>query len=784
MVKLIKSGFHKDRAILTVFMLIIILSTFLLHTGLLTSGYGALYDEYAEEEGLSDLYLFAATMGQDIEDVLGGVEQVESWRTTEVVSLNSFTLTTSRNSKKKDASGWMITTVADNCCCDHLEFVERDDGVKGKKIYLNIYTAYSNSLCVGDKVYIDSEMGRYEYTVAGIFQHLYMGNTYSYYGAMLEDEEYEALKKDSERFLASGGTPLTDKVVNVNVKEGCDSEKVLNDINAALLNEKGIYSNGITRELGAEGFTIIVNVMAGFMAAFAVLMLVICVIMIVFTISNNLDRDIINIGALRAVGFTVGQLRLALVSEYLLLGSIGSLTGISLSYAVYPVLEKSFIREISGLIWKNRLFPVQTFSVLAGVMLVILLTVFAATRKIRSLHPATALRFGLASNSFRKNYLPLASTRGELNLLLAVKSSLQSMGQGIIVFCIVTAVSFVTMFSLVMYYNTRVDISKFQRMINGDVPDAYVYLKDPSGKEVHRLIDKLKKTEGITQAYTLESIPAEIGDNKVNLIYTSDPASVDCGIYDGEMLREDNEAVIGSSLADRLGVGVGDDVKLEYKNSEKRFLITGIQQSALNSRLYITEKAAESIGAKPDAASIRIRVENADSKRVDDVLKEIRSQNDSNIINTKNEYKFQHSNENTPVFAVGFIVLILIVLNIATVMLVIRLLLKTVFIKKEKEFGIKKAVGFTAAQLRYQLSLSLMPTSVTAAAAGAAGGYFLINPMFTEILRNYGIRSADLIVKPFLSCVTALTVAVLVFLFSFMMSGRMKKLSAYKLIQE
>ncbi|WP_295156084.1 ABC transporter permease, partial [uncultured Ruminococcus sp.] len=549
MVKLIKAGFHKDRTILAVFMLIIILSTFLLHTGLLASTYGSLYREYAEEEDLSDLYVFAATSGQDISDVLDGKEYIESYRSTDVVNLNSFSLKVGSDGKKKDAEDWMITSLEDNCCCNRLEFVERDDSVPGEKIYLNIYTAYSNGLSVGDTVYIDSDMGKYEYTVAGIFQHLFMGNTYSYYGAMVDNEEYERLHEDCERYVQSGGTVICDKILNVNIKEGHDIESSLNAINAALLNEKGIYSNGFTRDLGAEGFTIIVNIMAGFMAAFAVIMLIICVIMIVFTISNNLSRDIINIGALRAVGYTVGQIRLALVAEYLILGSVGSLIGISASYGAYPVLECSFIREISGLIWKNRFFTVQTSAVFFGVLLVIVMTVFASAKKLRSLHPATALRFGLRSDSFRKNHLPLADTKGELNLLLAIKSTLQSMGQGVIIFCIVASVSFVTMFSLVMYYNTKVDISKFQRMVNGDVPDAYVYLKDTSAKEAHRVIDKLNGIDGVSQAYTLEVVPAEIGDSKVTLIYTSSPECVDCGIYEGEMLREDNEAVIGSSLA-------------------------------------------------------------------------------------------------------------------------------------------------------------------------------------------------------------------------------------------
>ncbi len=784
MVKLIRSGFHKDRTILAVFLLIILLSSFLLHTGLMTSSYNSLYNEYAEDTGLADFYVFAATMGSDISDVLDGKEYIESYRENDMVHISSYVLTTSKSSEPKDQYDLMICPDGSGCGCEKLEFTARDDSVEGKKIYLNLYTACSSGLCVGDKMYIDSDMGKYEYTVAGVFQHLFMGNSYCFCAAMVDAEEFARLQKDRDEYIGESGQPICDKLITVNIKDGFEIEKSLNDINSTFFTEKGLYSNGFTRETGIKAYTVIVNVMAGFMAAFALIMLVICIIMIVFTINNNISRDIINIGALRAVGFTVGQIRAALTAEYLLIGSAGLATGIGLSYGVYPVIDRLFIREISGLVWKNRFYPAQSFGVFGGILLVTLITVFISTMKIRSLHPATALRFGLASNSFKKNYLPLDTSRGELNMLLAAKSSLQSVGQGVIIFCIVTAVSFVTMFSLVLFYNTKVDMSRFQRMINGDVPDAYVELKDSTIDDAHGIIDRLYETDGVTQAYILDSVPAEIEDYKVVLIYVSDPECVDCGIYEGEMLREDNETVLGSSLASALGAGVGDEVEVKYNNKTARFLVTGLQQSAVNTRLYISEEAARSLGVRNDCEDIRVRINNASDERVDRVLSEVSSWGDSHIIGTINEFAYQHSNENTPVFAVGFIVLIMIMLGMATVILVIRLLMKTVFIKREKEFGIKKAVGFTSTQLRYQLSLSLMPTSLLAAAAGAAAGYFLVNPLFTVVLGGYGIRDADLIVKPFVSVVTAAVIAVMMFTFSFVMSGRMKKLSAYKLIQE
>ena len=90
-----------------------------------------------------------------------------------------------------------------------------------------------------------------------------------------------------------------------------------------------------------------------------------------------------------------------------------------------------------------------------------------------------------------------------------------------------------------------------------------------------------------------------------------------------------------------------------------------------------------------------------------------------------------------PVFAVSLVILILIILNTFTVLIVIRLLLKTVFIKREKKFGIKKAVGFTSRQLRTQLALSLIPISIAGSILCAICSCLTTNSLFDLIFSSY-----------------------------------------------
>ena len=784
MVKLIKANIRKDRAVLLIFLLIVLLSVLLMHTGLMVSNYKKLYRDKVHETGVCDYIVFTAEHENTANTWFESADHIESYQRSDVILLPSFQFTSSKNDKEKNCTDWMLERYGDQNGYSDLRFLERDDSVSGNKIYLNIYSAYSNDLCAGDTIVIDTKYGSYTFTIAGIYQHLFMGTSYTYQSAMVEPDLFDEIRQKRDEAALNNADLSWKHMYTVNIRDGFQSQECLRGTKDALSGEYGLVCDGYTTVDVEEAYTAVVNILAAFMGAFAALIMVICLIIIVFTINNNISRDVTNIGALKAVGHTVTQIRAALAAEYILLGLLASSIGIILSYTLYPLLEYFYIREISGLIWETKFFPAATFGVIIGVLAIVIITAFLSTIKIRTLHPATALRFGLQSNSFKKNYLPLSETNGGLNLLLALKSTLQNKAQNLIIFCIISFVAFFSMFSGVLYYNTKVDISNFQRMIQGDVADGYFYVKDTSSEAVGKTIKQLKTIDGITQAYGITVIYAYIGDHETDMVYLTDPESLNCVIYDGVMLKEENEAVLGISLAEEIGASVGDEVEVSFGNQKKRFLITGLQQSALNNRIYVHENAAKELGVAVKFDYIRIRVNDANNENVDEALSKGKELCSSAITDTENNYRFQHSDENTPVYAVGLVVLILVGLNIATILLVIRLLLKTVFVKREKEFGIKKAVGFTSTQLRYQLSLSLLPTTVLASITGAIAGLFGINPLFATVLCGYGIKNSELIIKSALIALPVIAVTILVFLCSFAMSGKMKKLSAYKLIQE
>ena len=112
------------------------------------------------------------------------------------------------------------------------------------------------------------------------------------------------------------------------------------------------------------------------------------------------------------------------------------------------------------------------------------------------------------------------------------------------------------------------------------------------------------------------------------------------------------------------------------------------------------------------------------------------------------------------------------------------IIIKTIIIKKQKELGIKKALGFTSEQLRTELSLSMMPSIALGISAGALIGVMNANNFLTLMLSAYGVSQSNMEAGPWMIISVVVTGLVVSYLMVYSLSRRIKKISAYSLITE
>jgi len=782
--RLIKANARKDKGQLILFFLILTLAGLLLHTALIVGNYESMYDERVEKRRVPTAICYGIFDREELQNALNQQQKIGSYWLKEIMMPGTMRVKTSASKKEKEVDDFVILEKREDDYERTLNFLERDDSVSGEKLYLNLYSARNLGVSVGDTMTMDSDyFGEKEYTVAGIYEDLLMGSSFSYYSLLIEPKCYQEFEEIDNRLMEEKHITFRRDLAGIFFLDEEMTNAEWEEIGRLDHSGHGGWDNS---DAFRAGYISVVNILAAFMAAFAVIIILVTVTTIAFTIRNNIDKDIRNIGALRAVGHTTAQLRWSIIEEFSILAFYATITGIGLSFFLYPMVERAFIQEQTGMKWEGSLEPLHVLLLLAFVLGSIALITFLSTRRIGHLSPATALRFGLSSNSFRRNHLPLSETRGGLNVLLALKSCLQAGGQNLTVFFAMLLVSFVATFAAQLYYNTQVDVTRFQHLIQGDVPDAMVYFEGQDQTELAGIREKLFTIEGVKQVYGLGSTSGHAGEETATILYSNSCKDVYCGLYAGTMALEDNEAVIAGGLAEKLGVSVGDEIEVGFGEESAKYLVTGLQQAVygMGMRIYLTDGGAQRIGIETPYSYFRIRLENPSADEVDRVLLKARELLGEQCTDVENYYRYQRSMDNMPVMAVSFIVLLLVILSGLIAILVLSLIIKNVFVKREKEFGIKKALGFTSSQLRLQLALSLAAVVILSAVLGAALGYLLTNPLITLIFWGFGIKKAELYVCVHVALIAACLVVLFTILISFLAARRMKKVSAYELIQE
>ena len=133
------------------------------------------------------------------------------------------------------------------------------------------------------------------------------------------------------------------------------------------------------------------------------------------------------------------------------------------------------------------------------------------------------------------------------------------------------------------------------------------------------------------------------------------------------------------------------------------------------------------------------------------------------------------------VFAVMVIVLTITVL---VVVMILYLVIKTMIIKRKKEFGVMKAVGYSTIQLMHQISIGFIPVMVTGVAIGGVLGYFFTNPMLSVLLSSAGVKRLDFTIHLPIILMLCIGLLILAYIVSMFVSLKIKKITAYSLITE
>ena len=790
--KLIKSNFKNDLSHMITYFLIMVLAIFMLHTGLaIFLGYRTLHKDKQEKYNFADLMVHSILKPEDnqaIEEIIRNAEYIEAYEKTypiykEFKKVKAGAEEDSINMYDMSSYGLTVLPYGGWGELEAPHFVEVADEEYENPIYLSYFineNLFKSKL--GDSVDVKVGEKYYTFQVAGFFESLIsseMGLCYvspSLYNEW-NNELYNQLKQNKEQ----GDEPLYTRVFfAMKLKDNVDSNEASGLITKAF-REHNISAYASSVDNTINDFTFMQNMIAAMIAAFAIVITGISMIIIYFRIANSIEQNIVNIGALKSIGYTSQQIRLSMVIEFATTTLLAFAAGVGASYLVIPIFETK-IRSFSAVAWDHPFDPIAfviTFIIIIGT---VILVSFVSTRMIVKLDPVIALRFGIDTHSFKRNHAPIDKTPGSLTWIMALKSVLGNTKQNIILFVVMLSIGVVTTFAVFLSYNCVYDASHLYRMLNLVAADVDISFKDYDNQLGE--IAELPEAESV---FWTEMVEMTVNGYTIYTTITDDWSDIsEVNIYEGRSPKYDNETAIGGNLAETMNVGIGDEIKVTYGKKEYTYLITGFEQSSGNYGMDIslTTEGAKHLDYFPNKSNVSVYVKGHTLENSVRLIRKVQDMYGEKVVGYGNIIELLKSGDESVISIASIMVAVMVVVSILVIVLSLNLLVKTMIIKKQKEIGIKKAIGFSSSELRKELILSMLPQIAVGAIAGSIVGCLTSNKILAALLSTMGVMRSNMEIFPWMAFISVAFAIVISYILIWLMSGRIKFISAYSLITE
>ncbi|MDR3072748.1 MAG: FtsX-like permease family protein [Clostridiales Family XIII bacterium] len=528
--------------------------------------------------------------------------------------------------------------------------------------------------------------------------------------------------------------------------------------------------------------TMMSSITAIVLVLFAAVIVLVCLLVIRFRIRNTIEESMTNIGALKAMGYTSRQLLWATILQFGSITAVGILMGIGLSYTILPAVS-DVLEEQTALQWQQGLDPLVCLITLATILLAVLVVTGLSAGRIRKLPPLTALRQGLSTHSFKRNHFSLDQTRGPLSLLLALKSTLQSKGQMFMIFIIVTAVSFAAVAGISISYNLGAHPDHFGRLLAGEMPDAAFFVKSPDDTQEVR--DAIEKSGKARKLFYYQNFTVMIDD-----MQTTNIAAEDFSLFEGVLLYEgrypkhDNEICLGGKLAERKNLDIGDSVKVSQGGKTAEYLIVGMIQTVNYGGMACAMTIDGVHRIQSDYRPREIYVYLEDNSKSADFVKSIERSFEEELESSINLKELMDAQLGMYGAIFRVLAAAIVAVTALVICMVLYLMLKTVILRRRRELGIQKALGFTTLQLMNQFALYFLPVITLGVAMGGIAGILGFNSLFVALTRYLGIMTASMPAPVGQTILMCGLLVILAYAFSLLISWRIRKVSAYALVTE
>lgn len=645
-----------------------------------------------------------------------------------------------------------------------IEIVEDSSFTSG--IYLPMLYK-TGDVVVGKPVRISLSGQDVEFTVCGFFNSAMAGSHNCSMAEMI-------LTGDAYESLAATGAVYNAVMCSVRITDKTKSEDYAAMLsNAVSAQYPGGFGVATSYALVTTSRYISQMIASSVISAMAFLVLMIALIVMASNIVNYIQENMRDLGALKAVGYTSGQLAGALLLQFLGIWLVVALLGIGAAYCLFPGVNSMMIAQ-TGIPYEIHFLPLPALLTLVLLEGAVCLAVWLVCRRIKGIDPIAALRSGVQTHSFKRNFVPLERARAPLNLALALKTMLSGMKQNVTVCVTMLVLSLIIVFSGVMIENFIRDSTSAINLIVGETADSCISIPAEKEEEFLRAMEADDRVEKI-YLYNSLSVWHE-GGAELMATLCDDFSQVNNSdvCFEGRFPKYDNEVAVAMKYAGEKKMKIGDEITLETGGRKGVYIITGYTQitNNLGKDCLLTREGYERLEKLQNLnyyLNLREGVSGAEFNE------DVASRIDVNIyIDIGSVLEGATA---VYISLMQAIVIAVLFLSLIIIIFVLYLIIRNLLSAKKREYGILKALGYTTGQLILQTALSFMPTVMISVIVGTVLSCIGINPLLSGFMSGLGIVKCTFIVPAGFTLAAGAGLVLATFLFACLLSLRIRNIA-------
>lgn len=738
---LVRSNLKKSRKTSFAFFLLLMAAMLLSYTGSqLTEGFRRLYQEKAAETNSAD---FAAVLPRNFceryQEEIAGFRQAEE----EILVMETSDALLLRNMDIQAGNGepvngsWMIRDADREGTLSSLKIVEYMDQMPENGIYVPYVCRTFFGFGLGDMLTISSGEWEETFIIAGFTEDVLFGSR-SNIAFDLPQASFRSLQKKT-------GADCDAAVVMIKTEGSVGglanrfSEFVAGRSDGEMFyNTSDIYYAETSRSNNLNIYVAVMNA-ASFIGIAA------CFMVIWFHMRNTLDKDLKELGTLKAVGYGGGQIVMSYVLQFLFLGLAGGMAGIGLSQCIMPEVIKNIATDI-GFVWNTAFLGRAAGRNLLAVLLVIGAVTLFLSRGIFRIRPVEAIQEReKVQLSGRKRGMTMESSPFPVNLSIIFKMISSERIKSILTGVVISVIMCVAGFAVILYVRLVNDKGGMLQVTGTEVYSVNV---QPSRPEDAAEIAREMEREGVRKVM----LAVEPGSSRLlcdNGVYAALGVYSDYGalenpsLYAGRYPKHENETAISGNLAEALGKEIGDTIEVsqifQEAAGEGTFLIVGLTQGTYTGGMdiYLTMEGLSLVDPGAQWQTVHIYLEEGiDAEEYCSRLEE----RFLDRISYAGGFERVFYSQLAPIISsVSGVVSFIMAVMFLLVIIMGYFVTNSILLTHKRDFGIMKALGYSNGQIISQTVVTFMLYIAGGSLLGGIALYFGSNAVLAGLFRGMGV---------------------------------------------